>query len=84
MAKAKGYKTPTRTSKLRVELEHAINEAKTYSDMNNRELCLSLGISEATLGRRLRAPDQFTLGELRVLAMLGGRDYSAFLAEIVK
>lgn len=84
MAKAKGYKPPTRATKLRVELEHAVNEAKTYSDMNDRELCLSLGISEATLWRRFRSPDEFTLGELRVLAMLGGHDFSTFLSEIVK
>ena len=84
MAKAKGYKVPTRIQKLRVELEHALNEARTYSDMNDRELCLSLGISEATLWRRLRNPDEFTLGELRVIAMLGGHEYSDFLARVVR
>ena len=84
MAKPKGYKPPARTTKLRVELEHAINEAKTYSGMNDRELCLSLGISEVTLWRRLRNPEDFTLRELRVIAMLGGHDYSLFLAGIVK
>ena len=84
MAKTKGYKQPTRTTKLRVELEHKINEAKTYSDMNERELCLSLGMSASTLWARLRNPDNFTLGELRILAMLSGYDYSTFLSEIVK
>ena len=84
MAKAKGYKAPTRTQKLRVELQHAINEAKTYSAMNDREFCMSLGISSATLGRRLSNPDEFTLRELRVIAMLGGHEYSDFLARLVR
>lgn len=84
MAKAKTYKTPSRTAKLRVELEHAINQAMTYSGMNEQELCLSLGLSQTTLWRRIRNPEDCTLRELRVLAMLGGHEYSAFLSELVK
>lgn len=80
----KGYKAPTREKKLRVQIENAINEARKYSDMNDAELCAALGMCRTTLWTRLKDPDKFTLGELRVLAMLSGCEYSAFLEKIVK
>lgn len=84
MAKAKGYKMPSREKKLRGEIEAAIDKARIYCDMNEQEICLSLGISRGTLWSRLQNPDNFTLGELRTLAMLNGKEYSVFLSEIVK
>ena len=84
MAKVKGFKSPSRTEKMRCELEDAINKARTYCEMNEQEICLSLGMSKGTLFNRLKNPDSFTLGELRILAMLNGKDYASFLAKIVQ
>ncbi len=80
----KRYKSPTRAEKMCSQIEHAVSDAKKYSNMKERELVLALGMSEATFWRRLRNPDSFTLGELRIIALLSGRDFSTFLSEIVK
>lgn len=80
----KRYKPPTRAEKMRSQIEYAIRDAKRYSNMKEHELALALGISETTLWRRIRNPDEFSLQELRRIALLSGRDFSTFLSEIVK
>ena len=80
----KGYKEPSRTVKLRVNIENAINEAEKYSNMTRDDICKSMNFCNSTLWSRLKDPDKFTLGELRVIAMLSGRKYPEFLSEIVK
>lgn len=84
IALKKRYKPPTRVEKMRSQIEHAIRDAKQYSNMKDRELALALGMSETTLWRRMRNPDEFSLQELRRIALLSGRDFSMFLSEIVK
>ena len=84
MARAKSYKPPNRVLKLQTNLENAINEAKKYSGMERSEVCKSMKMCNATLWSRLQTPDNFTLGELRVIAMLSGKDFSEFLSELVK
>ena len=80
----KRYKPPTRAEKMRSHIEHAIIDAKRHSNMKERELALALGMSETTLWRRIRNPDEFSLYELRRIALLSGRDFPTFLSEIVK
>ena len=84
IALKKRYKPPTRAEKMRSQIEHAIRDAKRYSNMKDHELALALGMSETTLWRRLQNPDEFSLWELRRIALLSGRDFSTFLAEVVK
>ena len=80
----KGYKEPTRTAKLRVNIENALNEAETYSNMSRADVCKTMNLSSTTLWSRLKTPDRFTLGELRVIATLSGKKYSDFLSELVR
>ena len=84
MARAKGFKAPNRTQRLRVNLQNAINEAKTYSDMNEQEFCNALHMCRSTLWSYLKEPERFNLSHLRMIAMLSGQDFSEFLAELVK
>lgn len=84
MARGKGYKPPSRTQKLRVNLENAINEAKSYSGMSNEEICSALKMCRTTLWSHLREPDTFNLAHLRMIAMLSGKEFSQFLSDLVK
>ena len=84
MPKVKGYRAPSRTVKLQTRLENALHEAETYSCMSRPELCKALKISPTTLWRKLQTPDDFTLQDLRMLAMLSGKGFSEFLVELVK
>ena len=80
---AKGYKEPSRVVRLRVNIKNALYEAETYSNMTRDEICKAMKICPTTLWARLKEPDQFTLSELRVVAMLSGRPFSQFLSDIV-
>ena len=80
----KGYKEPTRTVRLRVNIENALNEAETFSNMSRDDICKSMKVCNSTLWSRLKDPEKFTLGELRGIAVLSGKKYSDFLSEIVK
>lgn len=80
----KGYKEPSRSTKLRVNIENVLNEAESYSNMKRVDVCKLMNLCPSTLWARLKTPEKFTLGELRVIAMLSGKNFSEFLSELVK
>jgi len=61
-----------------------MNEAENYSGMSRSELLHEMKISSSTLWRRLQAPEDFTLRDLRTLALLSGKSFPDFLSELVQ
>ena len=84
MAVVKSYKAPSRTLRLRTNLQNAMHEAKVFSGMSEDELCRALNMCRTTLWAYLKEPDKFNLFHLRVIARLSGKDFSVFLSDLVK
>ncbi len=84
MPKVKYYKPPSRTLKLQTKIENALNEAENYSGMSRPELLHAMKTSPSTLWRRIQSPEEFTLKELRTIALLSGRSFPEFLSELVQ